>query len=79
MKHLRSAIQGHCPVVFYDTKTVSKKVMFGSKLTAASLTFLYGLRDLLRVLGEVKVGHVGLQVTDGTLPSRHAESLDGQL
>lgn len=43
------------------------------------LTFLYGLSDLIGVLGEVQVCHVGLQVADRTLPSCHAESLYGQI
>lgn len=78
--HLKSGIRGAVVVLCVCVhKAVSQKVMFGCKPRAASLTFLYGLCDLLRVLGEVKVGHIGFQVTNGTLPSRHTESLDGQL
>lgn len=47
-------------------------------LTAESCTFVYGLCDFLRVCGEVKICHVGLQVAYRTIASCHAESLYGQ-
>lgn len=46
---------------------------------SVQLTLLYRLGDFSRILGEVEVGHVGLQVANGALPSCHAESLDGQI
>lgn len=43
------------------------------------LTLLYGLGDFGCILGQVQVCHVGLQVANRALPSRHAESLYGQI
>lgn len=48
------------------------------KVTAAPLTFLYGLGDFLRISGQVKIRQVGLQVTYRTLPSCHTKPLYGQ-
>lgn len=53
-----------------------------NKVTACvniQLTLLYGLGDFGCILGEVQVCHVGLQVANRALSSRHAESLYAQI
>lgn len=43
------------------------------------LTLFNGPTHFLGVGGEVEVGVIGLEVTDGAVPSRHAEPLDEQI
>ena len=43
------------------------------------LTCLDGLLHFVRVLGQVQVGHVGLQVTDWAFSPRHTEALYQQI
>ena len=47
--------------------------------TRHHLTFFYGLCHFVRVLGEVKVGHVGLQVAYRAFSSGHTKSLYAQI
>lgn len=48
-------------------------------IKSTPLTFFQGLSDLGWVSRQVKVGAVGLQVSNGTVPTSHAEALDEQL
>lgn len=43
------------------------------------LTLFNGPTHFLGVGGEVEVGVIGLEITDGAVPSRHAEPLDEQI